>query len=199
MMSFVFCWYRLPVKYNLNRITPIIIFISFVYFYFSKSVQMKKVFYKHWFFTFFSSVDILKALFVSRITGCSKISKACVFMDELYRLSYNTGPRILQMNLKLATAPVRWRREIEFTRFLSKKLVFHLDWKLAKYDLLRKTFVCVCPTFVLNVLRQNWFSKLVLWKEMGPNNAIRATVREETFLTTSLDVKLQSFISQIVR
>ena len=142
-------------------------------------------------FYFFSSVDILKALFVSRITGCSKISKACVFMDELYRLSYNTGPRILQMNLKLATAPVRWRREIEFTRFLSKKLVFHLDWKLAKYDLLRKTFVCVCPTFVLNVLRQNWFSKLVLWKEMGPNNAIRATVREETFLTTSLDVKLK--------
>ena len=22
MMSFVFCWYRLPVKYNLNRIAP---------------------------------------------------------------------------------------------------------------------------------------------------------------------------------
>lgn len=43
MMSFVFCCYRLPVKYNLNRIAPIIIFISFVYFYFSKSVQMKKV------------------------------------------------------------------------------------------------------------------------------------------------------------
>ena len=34
---------------------------------------------------------------------------------------------------------------------------------------------------------------------MGPNNAIRATVRKETFLTTSLDVKLQSLISQIVR
>lgn len=43
MMSFVFCCYRLPVKYNLNGIAPIIIFISFVYFYFSKSVQMKKI------------------------------------------------------------------------------------------------------------------------------------------------------------
>ena len=43
IMSFVLCWYRLPVKYNLNSIAPIIIFISFVYFYFSKSVQMKKI------------------------------------------------------------------------------------------------------------------------------------------------------------
>ena len=43
MMCFVFCWYRLPVKYNLNRIAPISIFISFVYFYFSKSVQKKEI------------------------------------------------------------------------------------------------------------------------------------------------------------
>ena len=43
MMSFVFCWYRLPFKYNLKSIAPLIIFISFVYFYFSKSVQMKKI------------------------------------------------------------------------------------------------------------------------------------------------------------
>ena len=83
--------------------------------------------------------------------GCSETSRVCVLMDEFYRLSDSTGPRILQTNLKLATAPVRWRQEILFTGFLSKKLVFHLDWKLASYDLSRKTFVRVWPTFVLTV------------------------------------------------
>ena len=107
MMSFVFCWYRLPVKYNLNRIAPISIFISFVYFYFSKSVQMKEiqriVSKSIDFLTFFSAVDILRALFVARsmAMGCSEISQACVLMDELYRLSYNTGPRICILNLQL--------------------------------------------------------------------------------------------------
>ena len=33
--------------------------------------------------------------------GCSEISQATVLMDELYRLSYNTGPGICILNLQL--------------------------------------------------------------------------------------------------